>query len=1143
MAHRSNQAVASQERELTQAPDDPPPVRRLIAGWSMALGALVISLLLLAGGLWLVRFSIASFMLGAALSERGADADFQFINLDLNSAALANVRFGAEDAPDATIPLVEARWRWRGLTPDLYFLRVVRPRLHLRMDEGGRVSAGSLENLGGGAPGRRRPSIPAIELEILEGEALIDAPFGALTATLQSSGTLGEDFTALGAIARTSRPGRDFALEAGAAELIVVSRDENISFRLSATANAVIWDGARIATPAVRVLGSAPLDLARYDVEVTSRAESYRGQGVSAQTVTAALSFEGIALANALAPETWAGEARGTAASLRLAASTLQHARFESRVDGAETRGQGRWALSGSRFDGLSLISEQPSANGVFRFELRGEETLSGDARVVFAQARLDEAAQQDIRAAFPDIPGAPVGPTFAQAESALDAAADRFDLSIPIAVSANAEGLRLQVVAPAEARAATGARLSFAPLRRDGPALILQWPGPSLSGAVALELSGGGAPESSLLLDTVYWTPDAPFEADGTLTLADWRAGSASIATEELGFGIAIQPQGGGRIDLRGPARITGPLGDGEVRDLVATLDLGVQWGNGWRVTPNSGCVPIRLGGIDSAGLSFANGNFSLCPLNGALIAADAAHNMSGGFSIRSLALNGRMSGPQGQPARLSAANVIGLFRGRTGDFTLALEADNPNLAIEMAEERTLAVTLQRLIADAHIADSWSITGSFNAGTLTDPSLPGSVSTIEGAWSAEPLDGKPIIRVSAGEALLTANRPASEADRPLFNPLRIVEANAVLQSGEISAYGAILLDDRSRQLAHFNARHDIDEGAGIASVNADRIEFGPQLQPYEITEQARGLIEGVRGPISANADITWTRQELLGTGLVRLAGLSLSTATIPIVNDVRGEVRFDNLWQLTTPPGQEVTIGELNPGIAVRNGRVAFQLLTEQRVAIERAEFDFASGRLAMTPTTITLGADETRFELTLIDVDAADLLRTLNVPDLTATGQLEGRFPLLLTRRSAFVDGGVVRAQGDGGVLSYTGQAGANATGVSRIAFDALRSFRYDQLSLTLDGDLNGDVVSSIEFSGRNSGRPVDLGPIAPVPGLGSVTVRGVPFEFSVHVEAPFRRLAQTAATITDPGDLINQSRQEEPQEPVDPDTPPPR
>ncbi len=1143
MAHRSNQAVASEEREPKQLPDDPQPPRRLIAGWSMALGALGISLILLGSGLWFVRYSIASFMLGAALSERGADADFQFVNLDLNSAALANVRFGLETAPDAAIPLVEVRWRWEGISPHVYFVRVVRPRLHLRMDEGGRVSAGALERLSGGKPGRRRPSLPAIELEILEGQAVLDTPFGPLNATLQSSGTLGEDFSALGAIAATSRPGEAYALQNGAAELVVVSRDSNISFRLSASANALTWDNARVTAPAFRVLGRVPLDLSRYNFELNGRAANYRSASLSAQAITAALSFEGIARDTELTPETWASEARGTAGELRVGDNSLQHARFEGRVDGADVRGQGRWSLTGGSFGGLALVSEQPSANGVFRFELQGDETFSGEARVVLAQSRLNEAAQADLRAAFPDIPDAPVGPTFAQAERALDAAADRFDLSIPIAMNASEEGLRVQISAPAEARASSGARLQLAPLRQDSPALVLQWPGPSVSGAIAIELSGGGAPNASLLLDTVDWTPDAPFEADGTLTLANWRAENASIATSELGVSIAVQPQGGGRIDLRGPAHITGPLGDGEVRDLVAALDLGIQWGHGWRVTTNNGCLPIRLGGIDSAGLSFANGAFSLCPLNGALIAADAAQNMSGGFSIRNLGLNGRMSGTEGQPARMSASNVVGLFRGRTGDFTLALEADAPRLSIAMADERTLDVMLRRLTADARIADSWSVAGSFDAGTLTDPALPGSVSAIVGTWTAEPEDGKPIIRVHAGEALLTANRPDSDEDRPLFNPLRITEANALLQNGEISATGSIQLDDRGRQLARFTARHNIDEGAGVATVNADRIEFGPELQPYEITEQARGLVEGVRGPISVGADIRWNGQDLLGTGIVRLDGVSLSTATIPIVNDVRGEIRFGDLWTLTTPPGQRVTVGELNPGISVTNGRVAFQLLSEQRVSIESAEFDFASGTLAMRPTTISLGADETRFELTLRDVDAAALLRTLSVPDMTATGRLEGSFPLLLTRRSAFVEGGVIRAQGEGGLLSYTGQAGDSATGVSRIAFDALRSFQYDNLSLTLDGDLNGDVVSSIEFSGHNSGRPVDLGPIAPIPGVGRITVRGVPFDFNVRVTAPFRRLAQTAATITDPSVLINQSREQEAQEPVDPDTPPPR
>jgi hypothetical protein len=73
----------------------------------------------------------------------------------------------------------------------------------------------------------------------------------------------------------------------------------------------------------------------------------------------------------------------------------------------------------------------------------------------------------------------------------------------------------------------------------------------------------------------------------------------------------------------------------------------------------------------------------------------------------------------------------------------------------------------------------------------------------------------------------------------------------------------------------------------------------------------------------------------------------------------------------------------------------------------------------------------------------------------------------------------------------------------------------------------------VSSIEFSGHNTGRAVDLGEIAPIPGVGSVTVRGVPFDFNVRVTAPFRSLAQTAATITDPTALLNRAQGDETEE----------
>ena len=118
MAHRSNQAVASQA-QTPEAPEEPPRPRRALIGWATAIAALCVSTFLIGLGLWLARLPLASFFIGAALSERGADADFQVVNLDLNGLTLSQVRFGAENAPDAAISTVQATWRWRGLVPSL----------------------------------------------------------------------------------------------------------------------------------------------------------------------------------------------------------------------------------------------------------------------------------------------------------------------------------------------------------------------------------------------------------------------------------------------------------------------------------------------------------------------------------------------------------------------------------------------------------------------------------------------------------------------------------------------------------------------------------------------------------------------------------------------------------------------------------------------------------------------------------------------------------------------------------------------------------------------------------------------------------------------------------------------------------------
>jgi hypothetical protein len=317
------------------------------------------------------------------------------------------------------------------------------------------------------------------------------------------------------------------------------------------------------------------------------------------------------------------------------------------------------------------------------------------------------------------------------------------------------------------------------------------------------------------LLLDTLDWTPDAPFEADGTLTLANWRAENASIATTNSASALRSNPKAAGASICVAPRASPAHSAMAKCATSSPTLDLGVQWGNGWRVTPNSGCLPIRLGGIDAAGLSFANGEFLAVPTQRR---ADRGRCVA--QHVR------RLFHPQPRPQRphVWPRRPAGALERRNVSRPLPrphrrLHARNRSRCAPPLHRDDggahASVSLQRLTADAHIAESWSVAGSFDAGALTDPAARLGLShrrRVDGSSrrtaSRHPRD--------AGEALLTANRPATEEDRPLFNPLRIVEANALLQERRNHRiWQRFCLDDRSRQLARFNARHDVSEGRG----------------------------------------------------------------------------------------------------------------------------------------------------------------------------------------------------------------------------------------------------------------------------------------------------------------------------------------
>ncbi|MBI3437250.1 MAG: hypothetical protein HY054_01105 [Proteobacteria bacterium] len=245
MAERANQALASRERNPDPPEDEAPPPRgRWLIGWGTALAALLVSTAALAAIFWFARFPIAQFLLSSALAERGVEADFRLSTLDWNQIVLSDIRVGSVEAPDASAARIEARWDWNGLTPTLRALTFVEPHLRLRLDNGGHVSAGALDHVGG-SPSGHRAQIPRVRVTIERGVLQLDAPFGPLIADMHGDGALGSDFAGAARLRDTTSARRGYAILGGAGALTVASRDGSIAFRLDARADGLLWASSR----------------------------------------------------------------------------------------------------------------------------------------------------------------------------------------------------------------------------------------------------------------------------------------------------------------------------------------------------------------------------------------------------------------------------------------------------------------------------------------------------------------------------------------------------------------------------------------------------------------------------------------------------------------------------------------------------------------------------------------------------------------------------------------------------------------------------------------------------------------------------------------------------------------------------------
>jgi translocation and assembly module TamB len=314
---------------------------------------------------------------------------------------------------------------------------------------------------------------------------------------------------------------------------------------------------------------------------------------------------------------------------------------------------------------------------------------------------------------------------------------------------------------------------------------------------------------------------------------------------------------------------------------------------------------------------------------------------------------------------------------------------------------------------------------------------------------------------------------------------------------------------------------HDLSRTTGTARLSVNSLSFGKSLQPEALTFLTKGVITDVYGRIDGTGVVRWNGSNITSSGKFKTDGLDFNAAIGPVTG-VSGEIEFDDLIALSTPPGQRVKVALVNPGVEVKDGMITYRLRPNQVVEIENGRWPFAGGELLLDAGTLDLGRLTPRtLSFRVEALDAAKFIEQLKLENIAATGTFDGTLPIVFDASGGQIVGGRIVARAGGGTLAYVGDvSNAETNTMAKLAFDALKSIRYGTLAIDLDGSLDGEIISLVRFDGVNQS------PVAPTGLAKSFT--GLPFRFNIRVRAPFRGLVNTARSYQDPGLLLNRTVQ---------------
>lgn len=510
---------------------------------------------------------------------------------------------------------------------------------------------------------------------------------------------------------------------------------------------------------------------------------------------------------------------------------------------------------------------------------------------------------------------------------------------------------------------------------------------------------------------------------------------------------------------------------------ELSVAGDLRVRFEENHFVISSAQCLTVNADNVAVAAYRLSLGEFTLCPT--------------------------------GEPAALTFIEDRLTVKGRLTPFALSLtDAQGDTQA-------SGTVPALSFNGDVAFANSLRMEGRFD--------LAGGDLTYRPFVRAREIDASGTLKLTGRErrAELSLDRLHIDdpSHTPRFAPMHL-SGPVSLAGDRVSwrlGFEAASGPGKGASIGRLTGRHDLATGHGTTDAEGTLAFAAGGLGPRAISPLVPAMLEDVTGRIDYQADLAWGRA-FDGTAQATLDNVGFAIGETK-VSGVDGDLYFAKLNPIATRGTQTLDVGTIETAVALDEGAVTFALPGDDTLTLEDAHWRFAEGTLGVrSEQPIAFDGKEQHLVVSFDKVEVAELVKMIDLPGLSGTGELVGEVPVLIRDGAPVFQRGTIRSTPEGGIIRYTGVGDdvSEAGGEASILVNAMRNFHYKELSAELIGS-----PQDAPTSGSQDSDGVTLA--LKLEGSNPDLYDGYPFEINVRTRGDLMDLFQKGSVGFRPLDLI--------------------